>query len=89
MVKKRERLQVIFDILKAVRDHNKIGPTRLLYASNLSPQMFKEYTDELVNKEFVTITQQKNKKIFQLTDKGYKFLEEYQTITKFIENFGL
>jgi predicted transcriptional regulator len=54
MAKKRERLEVIWDILKVIQDsNNSIKPTRLLYASNLSPQMFKEYVEELKTKDFV------------------------------------
>lgn len=91
MAKKRERLEVIFDILKVVRDSgNSIKPTRLLYASNLSPQMFKEYVEELLEKEFMRINaDKKGRKFYSLTDKGYKFLETYRTVIEMIENFGL
>ena len=61
--KKRERLQVIRDILKVVRDHRKIKPTRLLYSSNLSPQMFKDYVDELLSKEFIKTEEDKEKAV--------------------------
>ncbi|KKR77928.1 MAG: FAD synthase [Candidatus Curtissbacteria bacterium GW2011_GWA1_40_9] len=37
-----ERLEVIRDILKSIQRTRSIKPTRLLYSSNLSPQMFKE-----------------------------------------------
>lgn len=54
MAKKRERLEVIHDILKVIQNSkNSIKPTRLLYASNLSPQMFKEYVNELLGKGFI------------------------------------
>ena len=33
MVKKRERLEIIKDILNSVRDSKEIKPTRLLYSS--------------------------------------------------------
>ena len=46
MARKRERLEVIKDILMSIRQNKNIKPTRLLYASNLSPQMFKEYINE-------------------------------------------
>ena len=55
MAKKRERLEVIKDILESVRDSRNIKPTRLLYSSNLSPQMFKDYVDELLNKGFIKL----------------------------------
>jgi predicted transcriptional regulator len=90
MVKKRERLEVIKDILESVREGRKIKPTRLLYASNLSPQMFKEYIDELLKKGFLRLESDENeKKTFSLTKRGYEFLQEYKVIENFIENFGL
>ena len=52
MAKKRERLEVIYDILNTVREHGDgVNPTRLQHKSNLSPQMFKEYTEELLEKK--------------------------------------
>jgi len=53
--KKRERLEVIRDIILAIKSNRNIKPTRLLYASNLSPQMFKEYINELITKGFIKI----------------------------------
>ncbi len=88
--KKRERLGVIRDILQTVKNNKQIKPTRLLYASNLSPQMFKEYINELISKKFVKLDiNDKEKKTFSLTKKGYDFLQEYRLIENFIENFGL
>jgi predicted transcriptional regulator len=88
--KKRERLDVIRDILNTIRQSREIKPTRLLYASNLSPQMFKEYINELINKKFIKLDiDTKDKKTFSLTKKGQDFLQEYKVIENFIENFGL
>ena len=88
--KKRERLDVIKDILQTIRQNREIKPTRLLYASNLSPQMFKEYINELISKNFIKLDIDANdKKTFSLTKKGQDFLQEYKMIENFIENFGL
>lgn len=90
MAKKRERLEIIQDILIAVRESRGIKPTRLLYASNLSPQMFKGYVDELLSKGFLGLkTDEKEKKKIHLTKKGNDFLEEFRIIDNFIKNFGL
>lgn len=90
MAKKRERLAVIRDILNSIRNNKKIKPTRLLYASNLSPQMFKEYVNELLKKGFIELEHlEEDRKTFNLTKKGNSFLEEYRVIENFIENFGL
>jgi len=90
MARKRERLSIIKDILKAIRNNRNIKPTRLLYASNLSPQMFKDYINELINKGFIKLDiDKKDKKTFSLTNKGNEFLQEYRIIENFVENFGL
>jgi len=90
MSRKRERLEVIRDILKAIQTNRSIKPTRLLYSSNLSPQMFKDYINELIEKKFIQIDVDKeDKKTFSLTKKGYDFLQEYKGIENFIQNFGL
>ena len=90
MAKKRERLEVIKDILEAIMQGRNIKPTRLLYASNLSPQMFKDYINELIAKGFIKIENYEDgKKTFSLTRKGQDFLQEYRVIQNFIENFGL
>lgn len=88
--KKRERLDVIKDILQTIRQNREIKPTRLLYASNLSPQMFKEYINELISKKFIKFeVDEKEKKTFSLTKKGQDFLLQYKVIEEFIDNFGL
>ena len=90
--KKRERLEVIKDILRAIRESRKIKPTRLLYSSNLSPQMFKDYVTELLDKGFIKMEvegKDENKKFFLITKKGNDFLEQYKSIETFIQNFGL
>ena len=90
MVKKRERLGVIRDILMAIRENRNIKPTRLLYASNLSPQMFKEYINELISKSFIRLdVAEDEKKTFSLIKKGNDFLEEYRVIENFVKSFGL
>ena len=88
--KKRERLEIIRDILQVTRENRQIKPTRLLYASNLSPQMFKGYVEELLKKKFLILKEiGKGKKEFSIAEKGHDFLREYKRIQEFIENFGL
>ncbi len=77
---------MIHDILKVVNKEKQIRPTKLLQKSNLSPQMFKQYIQELTKKKFI---KKDENKIFTLTKKGQEFLKEYRTIINFIDNFGL
>ena len=91
MNKKRDRLGVIFDILKIIRDNNNsVKPTPLLRYSNLSSSSFSDYYRELIAKEFVKdITDKKGKKYVTLTDKGFHYLEKYSLILGFIDEFEL
>jgi len=91
MNKKRDRLEVIFDVLKIIRDkQNSIKPTPLLRYSNLSSSSFSDYYNELVAKEFIKeITDKKGKKYITLTDKGFEYLEKYKLILGFIDEFEL
>lgn len=90
-MKKRDRLEIIHDILKTILDHNNsILTTPLLRFSNLSSQNFNEYLNELIKKGFIReIYDKKGRKYYSLTDKGFKFLEKYRKIREFLEEFGL
>jgi predicted transcriptional regulator len=89
MEKKRNKLEIIRDILLVIKENKKVGPTRLLHYSNLSPQMFKEYLKLLLHKKFIEEKVSEKKKIFQLTKNGFDFLREYKIIEATINNFGL
>ncbi len=87
---KRGKLEIMRDIIFIIREHkNLIKPTPLLRKSNLSSTRFQEYFSELKDKGFVRETEEKKNKFVSLTDKGFKFLERYQTIIGFIDEFEL
>ena len=90
MEKKRNRLEIIRDILKVIRDRNgRIKPTHILYKSNLSYQMMEEYLTELKGKEFIVEKKTKTGRTFEITAKGLQYLEKYNLITEFTNSFGL
>ena len=90
MERKRNKLEVIRDILKVIKEKNgKIKPTHILYKSNLSYQMMKEYLEELIDKEFVVEKTLSKGKTYSVTNKGMNYLEEYNTIVNFTNTFGL
>jgi len=90
-IRKRDRLEVIHDILSIIRDrNNSVKPTPLLRQSNLSSQSFSLYFRELLAKRLVKeISDKKGRKFITLTDKGFKFLEKYRLILGFIDEFEL
>jgi predicted transcriptional regulator len=90
MNKKRNRLEVIRDILKVILERNgKIKPTHVLYKSNLSHQMMEEYLNELIGKGFVVEHRGNAGKTYSVTDKGKMYLDKYRAISEFTNSFGL
>jgi predicted transcriptional regulator len=87
---KRSKLEIIKDILVIVRDNrNLIKPTPLLRRSNISSSRFKEYYNDLESRGFVKEVHRKDGKYVSLTEKGERFLDKYQTIINFIEEFEI
>ena len=90
---KRDRLDIIYDILKNVRKFEKIGPTLLQNKSNLSSQMFKENIHELIKTNLIEKKELEKSKstkyYFELTKKGNEFINKYNEMKSFVESFGL
>ena len=91
MNKKRDRLEIIHDILFSIREKTGlVRQTHILYKSNLSHQMLVEYVGDLIDKKFIVEkTDKKGKKYFELTDKGYNYLNDYKVIRGFVDSYGL
>ena len=89
MVERRDKVKIIHDILKSVQEKNgKIKPTHLLYKSNLSYKRLNELVQELREKGLMDEENVGGQKMYILTDKGFKFLNEYYKMVEFIKTFG-
>jgi len=86
---KRNRLEIIKDILEIIKNNDSIKSTPLLRKSNLSSSRFSEYYPELILKGFIQEKVQQGEKKRSITQKGITFLEKYKTIINFIEEFEL
>lgn len=90
MSKKRDKLQIIYDILRVIRERNgQVKPTQILYKSNLSHQMMEEYIRELILKEFIVEKHSGKSRSYSLTAKGFQYVEKYRSVIEFMESFGL
>ena len=66
------------------------GPTKILYAANLSHDRMKQYIDELLEKELIVEQEpESSNRTYFLTEKGREFLREYVRIERFSEAFGI
>jgi len=90
MNKKRNRLEIIKDILEVIKSRNgKIKPTHILYKSNLSHQMMEEYLAELKEKDFIKEIKTEKSRSYLVTEKGMEYLNRYKMVSDFTETFGL
>jgi len=90
MTKKRNKLEVVHDILEVIRSKNgRIKPTHIMYKSNLSHQMMEEYLTELIEKGFITEVNGNNGKVYRITEKGLEYLNKFKFIIEFTNTFGL
>ena len=96
MAVRRSRLELVFDILLAIKNKGgKIKPTHLMYKSNLSHKLLNGYLEELLQKELVILEEEPVKKkkrpmkVVRITDKGLSFLAEFRRMREFTDAFGL
>jgi predicted transcriptional regulator len=87
---KRDRLEIIRDILCAVNTRNgRIRPTQLMYKANLSHQALQAYTDLLVRKGFLSESGSTGAKTYSLSERGFEFLRRYEMMREFLDVFGI
>ena len=87
---KRNRIDIIENMLLLLSKKRNMKQTHLMYKSNLSYKQLKLYLEELIQKNFV-IKEKINKNNFyiSLTEQGRKFLEKIQEMKDFESTFGL
>jgi predicted transcriptional regulator len=89
-MKKRERVELIFDILNVVQQAGgRIKPTHLLYKANLSHEALKKYVGELEASGMIVEEAKGDRRMFALTDKGHTFLAQYREFKNFSDAFGI
>lgn len=85
----RSRNRILLDLLRAVKTEPKIGTTRLLFLANLSHERLLEYLGEVVAKGWVLEVPEGDRRTYELTGDGQKFLGELDRIDRFMQDFGM
>ena len=88
-MKKRTKLEVIRDLLLVLKSKKNIRITPLIYKSNLSNNSIKPYIEELMEKELMEKNVVGKDVFFNITKKGFEFLEEFNKIKVFSDAYGL
>jgi predicted transcriptional regulator len=89
--KKRERVELIHDILETVQNHGgKIKPTHLLYKANLSYSALQRYVEGLISSGLLIEQElQQGSRLYALTDRGKAFLDQYAKFRTLSDSFGI
>jgi predicted transcriptional regulator len=85
-------MRILADMMRAIQSEGEegAGPTKILYAANLSHDRLTQYLEELVKKELIQETDLgDNNRAYLLTEKGRDFLREFVKMEKFSEAFGI
>jgi len=87
----RSKVRILADMLRAVQIEGEdgAGPTKILYAANLSHDRLTQYIDELLEKELISELADGENRSYLLTEKGREFLVEYKKIERFSQAFGI
>ncbi|MHA1951665.1 MAG: DUF4364 family protein, partial [Candidatus Thorarchaeota archaeon] len=66
------------------------GPTKILYAANLSHDRLTQYLEELVEKTLIREAEPESEnRLYHLTEKGREFLQEFIKMERFSQAFGI
>ncbi len=88
---RRNKIDIIENLLTILSNGKKIKPTRLMYKSNLSHIQMKKYFGELIEKGFVEkeIIGKNGMGFVWINNHGRKFLEKIKEMREFEDVFGL
>ena len=88
----RSKMRILADMMRAIQSEGEegVGPTKILYAANLSHDRLTQYLNELIEKELIReVNPESDNRIYLLTEKGREFLREFIMIERFSEAFGI
>jgi predicted transcriptional regulator len=88
----RSKMRILADMMRAIQSEGEegAGPTKILYAANLSHDRLTQYLDELIEKALIKgMSPDNENRVYMLTEKGREFLREFQRIERFSEAFGI
>jgi len=90
MVRKRNRLEIISDMLHSIQNKGgQIKPTHLMYKANMSHAQLKSYLEELIEKDLINEVSKNQNKYLIITDKGHQFIQKFDQMREFEKTFGL
>jgi predicted transcriptional regulator len=80
---RRDKLQILAEIMEVAKGRQL--KTRIMYMVNLSFSQVNEYLAFLTEMGFLRITQENRKKVYETTEKGCIFIENYTEMENILQ----
>jgi predicted transcriptional regulator len=84
----RSRVRIYYDILNAVLNQGHARVAAIMRDANLPYDRLQRYLEELVEKGLLA-RHQDDPSLFYVTEKGLRFVEEFQRFMRLARAFGL
>lgn len=88
MVKKRSKLEIIFDVIE-ILSRESANPTKLSMLVNMPYDRLKRLLEELEDKGVVRCEEQGRSRVYVLTPQGYRLSEELKRIREILKDYGI
>ncbi|MFW9869311.1 MAG: winged helix-turn-helix domain-containing protein [Candidatus Thorarchaeota archaeon] len=88
----RSKMRILADMMRAIQIEGEegAGPTKILYAANLSHDRLTQYLDELIEKGLIRVENaESDNRVYLLTERGREFLKEFVRMERFSRAFGI
>ena len=80
---RRDRLQILAEIMEVAKGRQL--KTRIMYMANLSFSQVNEYLAFLTEMGFLRIFQENGKKVYETTEKGNMYIENYMEMENILQ----
>ena len=72
-------METLHDILQTIGSGTE-KPTHIMYKANLSWRILNQYLKSLESQGLVTPVDDEGRRVYRLTDKGFKLLEQFKSV---------
>ncbi|RLE75964.1 MAG: hypothetical protein DRZ80_01890 [Thermoprotei archaeon] len=86
--KYRSHVGILLDILRAIDSEGRATISRIILIANIPYERLKPYLEKLLREGYIREVFESEKKLYEVTEKGYKLMHELQMIKRVFDRLG-